>query len=1197
MDTEAVGEIEQSVSVVRQASEADPLLGEGGDHARKPFYRARPLWLVPFAITAALVRGMTLAPRIEVFTQLSCNRLHGHDRYNHTHISSLIPTTGAIPQNPSARFLFSLDSLGPQLHPQHQDRRPYYNVSFATDIGNDDDNADPEEDPRRLPSSLCLSDPAVQAGAARLQTVMTTTMGLLSALTTGWWGHFGERHGRTKVLATATFGLFLTDLMFILVSTPSSIFATHGHKLLVVAPVIEGLLGGWSTLQSATSAYLSDCTSSGSRAHIFSRFFGVFYFGLSVGPSIGGYLIQHPIMTRSEMDGVPTVTSVFWVAVLCSFINFLLVLFVFPESLNQEKRELAITKYHAKTSGKGKARADNVEVVDGLGGHEGVNGVEEIGIIRGFMRPLALFLPAVILEGGVKKRTDWSLTFLAAALFGAMLSSGVHQVKYLYAEHVYGWGAEQLSYYISFIGGARAMFLLFLMPWIIGAFKPKPQPKPNTGTILPPPSAGLTIKGKKPRLTKALLAREISFDLLLARLSLLVDILSNTFVMLAPMPSFKVDSLNGSSASLIHSKEQSQAMFVLATTLSSLGTGVVPAIQSLALCIMQVRALDSGKEVADGKEEGVGELFGALAVLQTVGQMILSPMLFGLIYSGTVAAFPKAVFATAGGILICSFGVMMLVRGPTMPSPGRPVIGIGKGKGKKKAKVADRKRGDYETGDQQDQTSFGKFEWAIVVVAILVSSTTSQHRPRPCFVSVVDVLCLASAAAAVLGAMNTEANNAVAGPSNSRPSPPPSSPHTPQLFLPPPGQPDTHPTYLSSTQDLLARFYLLPAYDKYVRPFAAPGETGLDQLASIPLTPGTTGGLDKGKGKEVVGTPGTPGVHDAGDGDDEEGGKGDKKKRNNYKHLIKGIPGKHSMKKDDYLSTMMQVPPKQRIHITPFDTKTQREAFTVSLEGLKGWNPNALVLESAQAREDRKRRKETKRLQKLQAQAQMQAALASPVAQPQTIQAPIPTSATASSFSRGPPPTAVVTNGVPRPGSTIPPQTPLPPGPTSRRTASAVPRPGSTAPKPVARPGSTVPMPGSAVLRPGSTKPILPPVQVPAGKVATPLRSALPGTPLRSAGPPVLPTAPNAYSHAIDNEKRGKKRERDDVVVNGAVVVNGVGPPNTNAGVPPAAPKPIFNAKAGIAGARPRPIKKQRMDIQGQARDVTVTQQPTPQGV
>lgn len=41
---------------------------------------------------------------------------------------------------------------------------------------------------------------------------------------------------------------------------------------------------------------------------------------------------------------------------------------------------------------------------------------------------------------------------------------------------------------------------------------------------------------------------------------------------------------------------------------------------------------------------------------------------------------------------------------------------------------------------------------------------------------------------------------------------------------------------------------------------------------------------------------------------------------------------------------MMLVPPKQRIPITPFDIKTQRDAFTVSLEGLKGVRPLCSVL-------------------------------------------------------------------------------------------------------------------------------------------------------------------------------------------------------------------------------------------------------------
>ena len=46
--------------------------------------------------------------------------------------------------------------------------------------------------------------------------------------------------------------------------------------------------------------------------------------------------------------------------------------------------------------------------------------------------------------------------------------------------------------------------------------------------------------------------------------------------------------------------------------------------------------------------------------------------------------------------------------------------------------------------------------------------------------------------------------------------------------------------------------------------------------------------------------------------------------------------GKHSIKKDDFLTTIIQVPPKQHIPITRFDPRTQTEAFTVSLEGLKG---------------------------------------------------------------------------------------------------------------------------------------------------------------------------------------------------------------------------------------------------------------------
>ena len=135
------------------------------------------------------------------------------------------------------------------------------------------------------------------------------------------------------------------------------------------------------------------------------------------------------------------------------------------------------------------------------------------------------------------------------------------------------------------------------------------------------------------------------------------------------------------------------------------------------------------------------------------------------------------------------------------------------------------------------------------------------------------------------------------------------------------------------------------------------------QGPSTSVSGGMVGGLDKGKGKEKeamvidgqagMGVPQTGGQGVVGSADDGTD-KGEKKKKNSYKHLIKGIPGtfcgylqdatfkdnlwlgKHSMKKDDYLATMMLIPPKQRIEMVPFDARTQRDAFSVSLEGLKG---------------------------------------------------------------------------------------------------------------------------------------------------------------------------------------------------------------------------------------------------------------------
>ena len=139
-------------------------------------------------------------------------------------------------------------------------------------------------------------------------------------------------------------------------------------------------------------------------------------------------------------------------------------------------------------------------------------------------------------------------------------------------------------------------------------------------------------KGKKPKPTRAQLGQEIGFDLLLTRFSLMIDIISQTLVILFPAPAFADDHI-----SLMQTGQgqmnfaKSQALFVAASSLTGLGSGSVPAIHSLALCMLQVRTLDAAAgnvdgedtNLVEGKEEGTGALFGAFAVLQSVGQMIL----------------------------------------------------------------------------------------------------------------------------------------------------------------------------------------------------------------------------------------------------------------------------------------------------------------------------------------------------------------------------------------------------------------------------------------------------------------------------------------------------------------------------------------------------------------------------------------------
>lgn len=301
------------------------------------------------------------------------------------------------------------------------------------------------------------------------------------------------------------------------------------------------------------------------------------------------------------------------------------------------------------------------------------------------------------------------------------------------------------------------------------------------------------------------------------------------------------------------------------------------------------------------------------------------------------------------------------------------------------------------------------------------------------------------------------------------------------------------------------------------------------------------------------------------------------------------------MKKDDYLQTMMLVPPKQKMSISRFDQRTQRDAFTVSLDGIKGvreldgsrvnhtfqidaarfsqWNVGQFITESPQAKEDRKKRvrevhvirslrpthstceqKEAKKLAKAQALGGGIPATPSLATLPPnaTGLTPIANVIVASSSSA---PLSASTPGAAGAGR-------IPPTPASMSIGTPRPAP------PTQRASSRPPGPG-----PGAGMGVLP--------ATGPSHAARPGTPSLAGATtvtprprPSTPSIPNGSNGVgVAAMKRGTKREYEEDIPLAQVVANANAQKRAVAGGMVGQQN---NMKNGVGVGPPRPLKKVR---------------------
>ncbi|KZT59128.1 MFS general substrate transporter [Calocera cornea HHB12733] len=524
-------------------------------------------WLAPFALFAAICRGMTLAPRVEVYTALTCLALNPQAVFPN---ASLPIDDSSL----SARSLsWSFDVFPPVYIRAIEEFGDYGAYDDEVEVPVD---ADPSQLPE--PSKACSKSPDVQSSAARLQTAISITMGLLSALTTPYWGTLADSIGRTRVLTFCALGLLTTDLVFLLVCR---FRFSVSRWVLVMGPTVEGLMGGWTAMQAAINAYASDAINPQDRVKIFSRFFGLIYIGVALGPMISGSLVK----LTDNLISVFYLSASSWLllAVLCAT--------ALPESLSKE------------TMAKKRDEREKKRLTDK-------------GNWWNFAAPLVIFVPR---KRPGRVRRDWNVTLIGTAAFCMLLVYGIYHMKFAYAIFVYAWGSEQLGYYLAYIGAARAVHLLLLLPAIIRLIR---RYYPSTAS------------------------HSLPVDHRMATISVALDVVAYTLTSISP-PS-------------------AMWAFVIFTSMSSFAGGALPSMHALSLGILTAQEKEAAEEAGDdgsaGEVNHAGKLFGAFGLVQATAQILLGPLMFGALYSVSVYTFPKAIFVVAACLLATSFLCLTGVR-------------------------------------------------------------------------------------------------------------------------------------------------------------------------------------------------------------------------------------------------------------------------------------------------------------------------------------------------------------------------------------------------------------------------------------------------------------------------------------------------------------------------------------------------------
>ncbi|KAF9139967.1 hypothetical protein BGX30_007221 [Mortierella sp. GBA39] len=275
----------------------------------------------------------------------------------------------------------------------------------------------------------------IQAFTAKILALTEVITGLASMFTIGYYASLSDKYGRKIIMIVGFFNTLLVLGAFVLMSV---YWDQIGLPLMIISGLVNGLLGGTTLGVTMALAYAADCTDPSQRSLAFSWLHAALYFGLAIGPYMGGSI--------SKATG--TILTVLFIDIVVTSLGLLLTVFVMPESLpsmQPEHLRQLFAPNDAKTSNSSAAGAQPAARRAPWHSH----------VFQAFR----FFKP---------NGRNTNLVLLAAISFLQMLAyRGTISVIILYTNKMFNWSEYEDGIMFSLSSTARLVTMLIFLPLLV----------------------------------------------------------------------------------------------------------------------------------------------------------------------------------------------------------------------------------------------------------------------------------------------------------------------------------------------------------------------------------------------------------------------------------------------------------------------------------------------------------------------------------------------------------------------------------------------------------------------------------------------------------------------------------------------------------------------------------------------------------